>query len=320
MKVKRLLRLSLGLGLIAGSLILAAPAFAFRVSPVIVERELSQGADAHGSIVLSNTSQAAKRYRVSTKNFKALDDDGAQAFYDEGGKRDASSWIALDSAPIELTAGQEKKVEYRIHVPATVDPGGYYIALFFTELPFGNEDGVVVGVSARIGVLFLLTVNGEAVSEQAVIEDFTVLPASVMSYEPNQLDVRVRNIGLAHIRPWGTVLVKNMFGTEIAELPLNPTRGAILPQSTRRFQISWGRGPTETTNRFFSELKREWRNAMLGKYTAKVHLTYGKDEQVLVAQRTFWVVPWALISISCFFFIGLGLGSLFVYRASRKKV
>ena len=84
----------------------------------------------------------------------------------------------------------------------------------------------------------------------------------------------------------------------------------MLPNSIRRLDTWWIKDTNiDQGSGFISELKNEWRNFALGRYTAKVNVKYGKSKIPLPEKVvSFWVIPWAIISIVVAVLIVLLLG------------
>jgi hypothetical protein len=84
---------------------------------------------------------------------------------------------------------------------------------------------------------------------------------------------KFQNSSTNHVKPIGDIIVKNMFGKEVAKLKVNDKEGNVLPDSIRKFE-----------NQF--EVKHGF-----GMYSASVTLVFG-DNKNASATYSFWIVPW----------------------------
>ena len=166
-------------------------------------------------------------------------------------------------------------------------PGGYYAVIRFTASAPGL-DGTGVSLSASLGTLVLLRVNGEA-KEAMSVEEFSATKNGEKNWlfesQPIKFVTRVRNNGSVHEQPTGQIAVKDMFGNAVANVNVNLNQSNVLPASVRRFE------PILDSSVIGNRL-------LLGRYTADLKLTYGANGQTLSASTSFWVIPYRLIAFA----------------------
>lgn len=268
---------------------------AFSVSPVTIDLETAPGAVARGEMHITNTSDEARTYYVSIQKFVASGEDGQQKFLPDTDVSGLASWIAPQALRITLKPHETVPFAYAVNVPANAEPGGHYAALFFSNRPDnGTEGQSAIGIGAKVGVLFLVRVPGD-IREDARVESFRVTDADPLDHLPAHFELRLRNLGSVHLRPQGSIVITNMFGGVSANIPVNPRQGAVLPNSIRRLETAWTKTSMDGTGGFFSELKNEWSNFAIGRYTAEVQGTYGSTHRPIVATASFWVIPWRIL-------------------------
>src|SRR3989339_619688 len=122
-------------------------------------------------------------------------------------------------------SGETKTFPFQVIVPAEVGPGGYFGAIVFgTEPPriqMENEDkGACMAIAQQTACLVLLRVKGDVYEDAQIVEfntdkDFYSTPFSV------DFTVRIENIGNVHIKPRGSISIKNMFGKEVSIVKIN---------------------------------------------------------------------------------------------------
>jgi hypothetical protein len=293
---------------------------AFSVSPVVIDLEVAPGTAAQGKIQVTNTDSQRRTYYVSVQKFVAKGEDGQQDFLPEEDQTGLASWITPDQRSVTLQPGETAPFSYVVSVPLNAEPGGHYAALFFSDRPTVEGD-TAVGVGAKVGVLFLLRVPGD-ILESARVESFRTTSERINRL-PAYFELRVRNLGSVHLRPEGSVVIRNMFGSTVANVPANPRQAAVLPNSVRRFESAWANTFEEERGGFVAELKNEWKNFGIGRYTAEAQVLYGEQKQELRATTMFWVIPWrvivVVIALLVLLIVLLSLYNRMVVRAALKK-
>ena len=135
---------------------------------------------------------------------------------------------------------------------------------------------------------------------------------------PVNFELNVENKGNVHFKPAGNIIVKSMFGGNIAELPVLKvdSGGNVLPRSSRRFEIVWGDSDEKKMPKTFWEKARyEWANFYVGRYSALASVTLPGSGQV-TSNVSFWVFPWQLLIVLA---IGLVV-LLFAFRTYNRWI
>lgn len=260
---------------------------AFTISPPLLEMDATPGSVTRAKISLTNVSSGTLSMSVQTNDFGSKNETGEpNIIFDEGHETPYSmkNWITKPG-DFTLKSKETRDLTVPIKVPSNAEPGGHYAVIRFTgTTPAGESQQVAL--SASIGSLVLLKVAGD-IQQSAAVEDFYAATQkfekrSFFESPPVSLVTRIRNTGNLHVKPSGTVVVKDMFGKEISTLrmngdPSNPkdSPGSVLPQSVRRFDVTQPDGA-------------------FGRYTATMTLNYG-DGKVLEKTTGYWVVPYRAI-------------------------
>jgi hypothetical protein len=167
-----------------------------------------------------------------------------------------------------------------ISVPKDALSGGYYGVVRFTPL---NQGGGIVSLSANVASLFLVTVPGNLFEKLSLIQlsgaDVNGNTSSLFTNGQLSIVTRLENLGNIQSVPFGTIIVKNMFGSKVQTLSFNTGQGSILPQSIRKF--------TNELN------KRKW----FGYYTVSASIGYGTGgSNLIIGSSSFWYLPlWFII-------------------------
>ncbi len=282
----------------------AHPSTALTLIPPSLEFSVQPGQTVDTKIKLFNEEQNPISVFSSTANFGAKGEEGEPDFDFQDTPSDLASWIDIGGGPFTLQPGDRLEIPVTIRVPQNAEPGGHYASVFFGTDPSlkPEEGGGQVSVRSLIGSLIILRVAGE-VRETASIKSFGQADAGALNRLPAGLQLRVANQGNVHIRPQGTVIIRNLFGGETARLTINEANGAVLPNSVRRFDVSWSKHENSgARGNFFQEIGAEWRNFALGSYTATAILNYGQANLTLQADTRITIIPWRILTL-----FGLGL-------------
>lgn len=288
--------------LVAGCMVALAGLFvgtarAVTIIPPSLEFSVQPGETIETKVKLFNETADTLTQYSSVANFQAKDETGTPAFADENDLTDLASWITIDAGPFALVSGDRLEIPVTISVPANAEPGGHYAGIFFSnQAPDVTGQGGQIGIAAKVGSLILVRVAGD-ISERASIAEFGSDGGETMYNRlPVDFVLRMQNQGNVHVRPTGTVTVRNIIGGTTRELTVNPTLGAVLPASTRRFDMTWERSAVDEKTSFFKEFANEWQNFALGPYTANLAITYGlANDKTATATYSFWVLPWRVL-------------------------
>lgn len=194
------------------------------------------------------------------------------------------SWVT-PLPDFELSPQQIKTLQVTIHVPVNASPGGHYGVIRFSGIP-PQLQNTGVSLSASLGSLVLLTVNGHIVHKLSVSKFLVTKnnkPGTVFPSTPLTFDVYMKNSGNIQEEPTGHVIITDMFGKVVAGVNINIPPRNVLPASTRLF--------TGDLNSSVIGNKR-----FFGHYTATLHVQYGaNNQQTLTEKIGFWVIPYKTI-------------------------
>ena len=282
----------------------------------MIELEAEPGGSANGIVKLYNESSDNLFLDLELEAFTSGNESGQPVYLPPESKFDYLDWFTVGQDSILLTPQQIALVPFSVDVPTDAVPGGYYAVIFWKNSGATAPKTAPIVVSSRVGTLVFLKVKGDIKESGELVEFGTGNGQSVFYELPVNFVVRFANTGNIHLRPRGSIELKNIFGdTKI--LAVNSDQRNILPNSTRLFATTWGYGAVGSNmiQQFWNELKQEFNNGSFGRYTATLNLTYGDSEQSLVSPPvSFWVVPWRLLVVTL---AGLAV-VVFLFRLNRK--
>lgn len=251
------------------------------VSPAVVDKRVRPGNKVTFSVKITNNRPDAKTYFVFPSTFSAGgDESGKPTFQDSAvGPTSMINWFEFPVKSVALAPGERKEVPVTISVPATVDAGGYYGAIIFSEQnPELKNKRFEVGVTEEVGTLVLLSIEGLVKEEGRALD---VAPAAtVFTSLPVTMNMRFENTGNVHLKPTGLVEVFNILGEKEATLQINPGFNSTLPKSIRKYEILWN------PDKYFGLIPR------MGIYRAEPVVLYGATG---ITQKmpsfTFYLLP-----------------------------
>lgn len=269
------------------------------IVPPLVDSKLNPGDKREGTLKIVNNSSTELTFNASVKDFVVDDTLGTPTILPDGtlsNKYSAASWIAVTPDTFTLAPGKTQILNYYIQIPGDARPGGHYAAIVYAPKELLGVSGTGAGVEAHLGTLFYASVNGNII-ENASVKEFKP-DRTFQEYGPVGLTSLIVNYSDTHIRPQGTIVVKNLLGQVVYSQPIEGHN--IFPEAVREFKNTVGR------------------KLMFGRYTAELRATYGQNNNLtLFAITDFIVFPWKVVAIVVLILITAAL--LFIFLKRKKK-
>jgi len=314
--MKKLLQIMAALGLVVVTGLVGANVSAqstgVGVNPRI-DHTIRTGETATGRLLVSKLNRSQPlTVNVRIVDFSAYDETGTPKLMTaDNAAQTAWSLKPYLNLPetIEVAAGEQKYIDYSIKIPDNVGAGSYYSAIQYAAV---GGDGGQVALNAAPTTLAFVTVPGRA-TELLTLDKFGGYQANENSQggfksffttrAPQQLAYRLTNSGTVAENPKGSIIIKNIFGKEVATIKnANPKDNLALIGQTRRFDVCIKSKTTEAqTDNGQQVATEECENPKLapGIYTATMALYYGingSNTQEINAKTTFWYMPvWFII-------------------------
>lgn len=296
-----LLRIFFALILLGGFGYCMIPAAqAITLIPPSIEIGLKPGKEYSIMIKLYNETEKTLELYTEARNFTAKGETGQPEFDFDGEPFGITQWLDIEEGPIVIEPDKRYEVPVKINTPTDADPGGHYATVFFSTSP--PDDGQVT-ISSKVGTLILARVDGDITEDGSITEFSTLGAESIYNRPPVEMFARYTNNGNVHLRPTGKITIENMLGSEVASVDFNTSKGATLPNVTRRYEAVWEKGPVTDVSgnawtRFWKEYGNETANFALGKHTATLSVTAGTNGAVTSSQSlSFWVFPWRVLLV-----------------------
>jgi hypothetical protein len=303
------------------------------ISPQVFELDAYPGEKITQKINLGNKSEVALPIVVRLVDFTAEEDSGEMLFDESLQDPSIASrkWFEIKNSNLLLGPGEEKEINFTISVPGNAEPGGHNVVMFFEpQLPsYYFQPGQPRAIPV-IGALFLISVKmlsleqpdpsispGQVKLEitefslpkeerMAGVENFvkTLTAGVVQAADINIIDkppqkfiLRIKNNDIYHIKPFGKIVIYNIFGKKAGETEI--PRQTILAGRTRQFPVEF----SPETPKIFKWLPASIsgflaNNFFFGKYSAKIELQAKSPLSAEILQTNLSVVltifslPW----------------------------
>lgn len=302
---KLLILAAVALPLVSASPVTAQGASGLSISPTRSELEINAGEEKTFEVSIKNVSGGAITAQPRVNDFTSDGVSGEPKIAADEAEALPSSIKGflpqVDS--VDLEADETKKVTVTAKVPADTNPGSYYGLLRYTAVPKGSSGDGQVSLAAGIGVIVLITVPGDLTQKISVSSIQAAEGGKVKSFftkAPNEVFVKVRNIGTAFAKPYSKVTISSL-GKDVVTYDMNneEPRGNVLPGDEREFKNS------------ISGISRP------GKYTVKAVTSIYADNassDILVSESSFWYIPMWMFIVAGVLLLLLILGAFLGYR------
>lgn len=281
-----------------------------QISPTRTELSVNPGEVKEFTVTVRNVTQGDISVKAFLNDFTADNVSGEpKLIVDEGQQRSPSSLqpYLKGMTDFDLKSGQTKEVKLSVDFPPNSSAGGFYGAVRFVALPKGSERAEAerqVALNASVASLVLVEVEGNIIEQiqlnkvEARLND---KGGSFFLNKPNKVAVDIQNKGNSFSKPFGTVQVMGMNGSEVFSYELNAKdpRGNILPKSSRTFvdDIQGVKTP--------------------GRYTIVANISHGGGGEVITEKVSFWYIPIWLIAIVVALLLAAGAYTYFAIRRRR---
>lgn len=273
----------------------------FILSPAKVELSLSSGEQTTKDIYITNRSGKTMIFSVSTEDF-AGSSNGQEPIILSGNQKSAfslSDFLMPEIKEFELQHSQKMVLPIKVSLPLNVEPQGLYGAILIQAREKNNsQSNGQIFIANRLAALFFVKVEGRA-NEEGLLEKFqTIGNRKIFFQNPIEFSLLYRNKGNIHLNPYGFFEIKDLFGSKVKQIEIEPY--FIMPQSLRSREF---------------KLENFWG---AGLYTVSLFLNRGYGNIIDKDEIRFWFLPWEiLVILGGMIFLGL-CAIIFVGIKSKK--
>lgn len=269
-------------------------ALAAVMTPESITLEVLPGNRVHQTITLENDSDAIEVYtlEITGVEFGSSADDlsFAQLSNDEQG------WFSLSAGSVKLDPGQSQSIEVEIAAPSTAAPQLLPVAVIATK---SADTGTGVGVTSALASLLFVQI-GQSLQANLAVDSFATVPENT-HVSPVRFAALVSNTGAGLSQPEVGVSITNIWGHEVAVVPLNPTGRRVPGYTNRVFSAAWQAG--------------DWR---IGPYTATIYVYPDDTATVITASTRVVLFPWQMLCVFAGITVSLMAGGVLITRARRR--
>lgn len=233
---------------------------------------------------------------------------------------------------VTIPHGETKTVNYSISIPKTQGAGSYYSAIMYQA---GGANGGNVALNASGVTLAFVSVPG-TVNENMTLQKFGAYNSTDngttgsfvyidVNQQPRMIAYALKNEGNVFESPAGNVIIRDMFGHQVANVTTNAASSLALLGQTRLFtsciktveqKIELEGGTSTNTSCVDPGLKP-------GRYSASLDVFYGQNgnqTHEVAATAHFWYLPWWFILAVAIAIVVIAGGIWWLQRKIRRVV
>ncbi|MCA9327739.1 hypothetical protein KDA14_04385 [Candidatus Saccharibacteria bacterium] len=302
--------------------------FSLQVSPSPLTATVLPGSDTTLELQIRNTNTTKQALKMGLRSF-TIDDTTGGVKLGDNAPNEIQQLVHFENPTFTLQAGEI--MTQRIYVHADANSGFAYN--FAVTISQQNPPKATQGKSALAGsvaVFTLVNIDRPGATREVSLNSISV-SKHTYEYLPAEISVSLKNTGNVNVQPTGTVFIQRNSNDAkpLAMLPLNQSGGFVLPSTSRNYEVAWSDGfpHYETvTNGTKTSKRLVWEgglsNLRIGKYVAKVVAVYndGDRDIPIVAEVSFWVIPWRILLGLLFVIVVLFVGIFVTARSAGRAV
>jgi len=202
----------------------AQAAYALNVSPTRIEIVVAPSGGYENVLTVSNTQKGTLGITLRIEDWCT-----ARAVPEAANTAAHLPWLQVEPKEFELGEAEAREVSFKVAMPSAVK--GELSAMIFVEARPRDIAKGAVAVNTSIGIPIYVTAKGTQ-RYGAEVEDLRATRSA-----PLELAVIIKNTGNVHIRPKGTILIRNRWGRCVAQTALNEYNYPVLPFSSRVIEV-----------------------------------------------------------------------------------
>ena len=257
----------------------------FVVGPGKTEIKINPGESSLKNIVVTNRYGKEMKFNIKIEDLTSGSNssEAISLLGEEKGPYSLRDYIKPEVMSFVLQQGDRASVPVTISIPEDATPGGLYGAIIITTEstdPLEKtqieeaqaRSGIVI--ESRIASLFFVRINGP-VNEEGLLDGFSTDKKYYKS-GPINFTYSFENKGSIYLNPYGVIEVKNLYGTVVEQISVNPY--FVMPEFTRTMTKVWDREFT------------------MGRYKATLKLNRGYGDIIDEKTVVFWVLPIKMVA------------------------
>jgi len=309
---------------ISGSATAQSNGFALQVSPSPIIETIKPGTSKSVELKIRNQNTQKETLKMALRAF-AIDNATGEVQLKNDEPTDVIDWVSFAQPIFDVDPGQWYTQNINFSVPESAG-FSYSFAITVSRANPTKEEGGSAEIEGSVAVFVLLNTERTDAKRQLDIVSFES-KNKVYEYLPSTFTMQIKNSGNTIVQPAGNIYIQRSSEspTPVTVLPVNSTRGYILPDSSRTLVSEWNAGfpifkqsseqPTK------KNLVWDWsqlQNLRIGRYVARAIVIYnnGTSDVPVEALVTFWVIPWKLLTVFALIAALLTVGVVTIVRKS----
>lgn len=303
--------------------------FGLHITPSPLVSLLKPGQMTELEVKITNTGRSTENLHIQPREFEVDRKTGEVKLLDTV-PAEINDWITFSSRTFSVKPGEVFTQKIKVDLPK--ESGFSYSFTLLISRTAGGDRNIESGASLRgsVAVFTLLNVDRPGATRKFEVVDFKPTQA-VYEYLPTEFQTTFQNTGNTIVQPLGNVFVSRGANDKepITVLPVNPSRGYILPDRPRTIVTKWDKGfpvyqsVTGADGRVKQDLAWDWSKIMdfrIGLYTAKLVAVYNDGQRDIPIEKTiqFWVIPWRMILVFLAVISVFVVGAWVILRKSGK--
>jgi len=306
--------------------------FNITTSPNAFDLTADPGQTLKETIKLRNNSDSTQNLKIEIKKLIPTQ-NGQITIRDFKKEEDYQHWISLENTEIKANSREWSFITFTINVPKTAAFGYYYALVISPERENQQAQTPQAKLTGEIAIPVLLAVQKDGMKFQGSFDEFKA-SSNVYEYLPTDFMTTFANTGNVHVKPVGSIFIKDIFGREVAVLPINKEQGSVLPSAKRTFATSWTDSfiyyekqddGSPLRSEASKKLKIKFEKILdlrIGKYTANALVVVSAKDRDYSFEKstTFWVFPWKIILGILIFVLLAGIGFVSTAKSTTRKI
>lgn len=216
----------------------AAPS-GISISPAFSQVQLAQGEEKQTvQIEITNQTENDSTFVLQAVDISQMDSDGNVQLVEkpvEGNALAFAQYISITPERLTVRAKATEKILVEIRNDQSLSPGGHYAAILLKGTDIRASTGQTV-IPALTSFVLVNKTGGEIYSLS--LQHIQGFSASVLFSLPEVITLRFQNAGNTHTAPYGSVIIRDIFGRSVREALINEGSKIVLPESSRDYVVS----------------------------------------------------------------------------------
>lgn len=218
-------------------------AYGVKVSPVRYDLSIARGSSQEFALNLLGSKGSYNQDLLIYPSDLFMSRSGALSFDSLiAGKNSCVKWIKMEKNKLSLLEDQNKKVKFKISIPANAIPGEYYAVIMVEPTKFTNvkdeKNPIMFQMKSRVAVVVVLDVPGRSYEKKGEITELKTLETDSLV----KITSAFKNTGDMHLDVLGEAVVRSADGRinygkcDLKALSSSKNEAFIFPGATRDFE------------------------------------------------------------------------------------